>query len=131
MAVEPLRTPRSCIPSWTRDDQLPRGGCLALPGRSRCLTNVAIIIPALNEAATVPRLARLLSVLDPPPAEIVLVDGGSGDGTPDIARAAGLRVVEHHERGRSRQINRGVKEVSSPFVCILHADTILPDDAWP
>jgi glycosyltransferase involved in cell wall biosynthesis len=81
------------------------------------LTNVAIIIPAMNEAATVPRLARLPSVLDPPPAEIVLVDGGSGDGTPDIARAAGLRVVEHHERGRSRQINRGVKGVSSPFIC--------------
>ncbi len=90
---------------------------------------VAIVIPALDEAATVPRLARILSVLDPPAAEIVLVDGGSGDGTPEIARAAGLRVIEHHESGRPKQINRGVQEVSSPLVCILHADTILPDDA--
>jgi glycosyltransferase involved in cell wall biosynthesis len=89
---------------------------------------VAIVIPALNEATTVPRLARILSMLDPPAAETVLVDGGSSDGTPEIARASGLRVIEHHERGRPMQINRGVQEVSSPIVCILHADTILPDD---
>lgn len=90
---------------------------------------VAIIIPALDEAAALPRLARLLGVLDPPPAEIILVDGGSRDGTPEIARAAGLRVIEHGVAGRAAQINRGVAEAASPLVCILHADTILPDDA--
>lgn len=91
--------------------------------------DVAIVIPTLDEAATLPRLARLLSTLDPAPAEILVVDGGSGDGTSEVARRAGLRVVEHHERGRSTQINRGVAEVESPFVWILHADTLPPDDA--
>lgn len=115
----------------TMSDLLPAPGQRQFPdgALAQAAANVAIVIPALDEAKTVPRLARILSVLDPPPAEIVLVDGGSSDGTADIARAAGLRVVEHHERSRPMQVNRGVQEVSSPLICILHADTILPDDA--
>lgn len=90
---------------------------------------VAIVIPVLNEAKALSRLARHLSVLDPPLAEVVLVDGGSIDGTVDVARASGMRVIEHEEGRRSTQINRGVRETCSPMVCVLHADTILPDDA--
>ena len=93
------------------------------------MNDVAIIIPTFDEAETVQRLARLLSMLDPPPAEVVLVDGGSRDGTAALARAAGLRVIEHSQAGRAAQINRGVAEVASPLICVLHADTILPDDA--
>ena len=91
--------------------------------------DVAIVIPTLNEAKTIGQLARRLSILDPPPAEILLVDGGSSDETIELARAAGLRVIEHREVGRAAQINRGVAEASSPLICILHADTGLPEDA--
>lgn len=91
---------------------------------------VAIVIPALDEAANIARLARLLGVLDPAPAEIILVDGGSRDGTAERAGETGLmRVVVHEVRGRAAQINRGVAEAGAPIVCVLHADTILPDDA--
>ena len=93
------------------------------------MTGVAIVIPMLNEAAALPRLLRHLSVLDPAPAEILVMDGGSTDSSAGIARAAGLRVVEHPVQGRAAQINRGVQEVSAPFVLVLHADTLLPDDA--
>ncbi len=93
------------------------------------MTAVAIVIPMLNEAAALPRLLRSLAALDPAPAEIVAVDGGSTDASITIAQAAGLRVVRHPVRRRAAQINRGVDEVSSPLVCILHADTLLPDDA--
>ncbi len=93
------------------------------------MTGVAVVIPMLNEAAALPRLLRHLALLDPVPAEILAVDGGSTDGSVGIARAGGLRVVEHPVRGRAAQINRGVQEVSAPFVLVLHADTLLPDDA--
>ena len=93
------------------------------------MSDVAIVIPMLNEAAALPRLLRSLAVLDPAPAEVLAVDGGSQDGSVEIARAGGLRVIEHEVRGRAAQINRGVAEASSPLVCILHADTLLPDDA--
>jgi glycosyltransferase involved in cell wall biosynthesis len=91
---------------------------------------VAIVVPVLNEAAVMPRLLRLLRVLDPPPAEIIAVDGGSEDGTAALVRENGfVRLVEHAVRGRAAQINRGVREAQSPLVCVLHADTTLPDDA--
>ena len=93
------------------------------------MSDVAIVVPALDEATTVRRLARTLAALDPAPREMVLVDGGSRDGTVAAARAAGLAVIEHGEANRSAQINRGIAAVSSPIVCVLHADTILPDDA--
>jgi len=89
---------------------------------------VAIVIPALDEAGTLPRLVRHLALLDPAPAEVLVVDGGSSDATVEIARAAGLAVMTA-ARGRARQINAGVAAVTSPIVCILHADTRLPDDA--
>ena len=98
--------------------------------RAEEAAGVAIVIPVLNEAAGLPRLLRLLSVLDPAPAEIIVVDGGSRDGTVALARESGVaRVVEHGTRGRQAQINRGVAEARAPLVCVLHADTILPDDA--
>ncbi len=89
------------------------------------MTDVAIVIPAWNEAGTLPRLRRHLDLLDPPPAEILLVDSGSSDGT---AAAAGFTAIRSG-RGRAQSINAGVAAVRSPLVCVLHADTFLPDDA--
>lgn len=90
---------------------------------------VAIVIPVLNEATTLPRLARNLSILEPAPNEILVIDGGSTDGTVGVAERLGLRVIVDTEGRRGSQLNRGVREVSSPIVCLLHADTLLPDDA--
>lgn len=91
---------------------------------------VAIVIPVLNEAAITPRLFRLLGILDPAPAEIIAVDGGSQDNTAVLVRQSGsVRLIEHAVRGRAAAINRGVIEARSPLICVLHADTILPDDA--
>jgi len=96
------------------------------PGVAR---GVAIVIPMLNEAAALPRLLRSLAALHPPPDEVLAVDGGSRDASVAIASAGGLRVVQHDVPGRATQINRGVDEARSPLVCVLHADTLLPDDA--
>lgn len=83
----------------------------------------------LNEAAALPRLLRSLAVLDPAPDEVLAVDGGSADASVALAEAGGLRVIRHPVRGRAAQVNRAVAEAASSLVCILHADTLLPDDA--
>ena len=93
------------------------------------MIGVAIVIPMLNEAAGLPRLLRSLAALEPPPAEVLAVDGGSADASIAIAEAAGLLVVRHDTRGRAAAINRGVQEATAPIICVLHADTLLPDDA--
>ncbi|MBB6227020.1 rSAM/selenodomain-associated transferase 2 [Polymorphobacter multimanifer] len=90
--------------------------------------SVAIIIPAWNEATTLPRLARCLASLDPQPAEILLVDGDSSDGTLALAQALGIPAIRA-AKGRGRQCNAGVAATTAPIVLILHADTWLPDDA--
>ena len=94
------------------------------------MTGVAIVIPMLNEAAGLPRrLLRSLAAFEPPPAEVLAVDGGSVDASVAIAEAARLRVVWHDTRGRVAAINRGVQEARAPIICVLHVDTLLPDDA--
>ena len=90
---------------------------------------VAIVIPMLNEAAALPRLLRSLAALEPAPCEVLAIDGGSTDGSPALAGAAGIRLIEHDVRGRAAQINRAVAAASAPIVCILPADTLLPGDA--
>ena len=57
------------------------------------------------------------------------MDGGSTDASVAIAEAAGLLVVQHETRGRAAAITRGVQEATAPIICVLHADTLLPDDA--
>ena len=94
------------------------------------MSTVAIVIPMLDEAEVLPRLLRSLAALAPPPDEVLAVDGGSTDDSRAIVRAGGVRVVEC-ARGRALQINRGVAEVQAAIVCVLHADTLLPDDAVP
>lgn len=88
---------------------------------------LAIVIPALNEAATLPTLFGDLSRAPDsfPPFEVVVSDGGSTDGTPGCARAFGARVCDA-ARGRARQMNAGAGATSAPFLFFLHADSRLP-----
>lgn len=89
--------------------------------------SVTLLVVALDEERALPALVERLAALDPRPAEILLVDGGSVDGTVAIARAAGWRVLAA-ERSRTLQINRGVAAARGELVCVLHADTLPPAD---
>ncbi len=91
------------------------------------MNGVTIVIPMLNEARALPALVEHLAKLDPAPAEVVAVDGGSTDRSVAIAEAAGWRVVQT-EAGRGRQINAGVAAAASDLVVVLHADTVPPVD---
>ena len=89
--------------------------------------SVALVLPVLDEEAALPALVEVLATLDPAPAEIIAVDGGSMDGTAQIIRHAGWTLIAC-EKGRARQINAGVAAARADYVCVLHADTIPPAD---
>lgn len=91
------------------------------------MSDVTLVIPMLDEAAALPRLIRVLSALHPPPAEILAVDGCSSDTSVALAKQAGWRVISS-PAGRGRQVNAGVEAATGAIVCVLHADTIPPDD---
>lgn len=92
------------------------------------MLRVSIVIPTLNEANSLGRTLRQLQVLDPPPLEVLVVDGGSEDETLAIARVVGVRVLTCDRRGRSVQMNHGAKLATGDVVVFLHADTGVPDD---
>ncbi len=95
------------------------------------MKTLAIIIPVLDESATVEETLRRLAPLRRRGASVIVVDGGSGDGT--AARAAPLadRVLAA-PRGRALQMNAGARSAEAAgadVLLFLHADTMLPDDA--
>lgn len=92
----------------------------SLPG------GVSVVIPALDEAARIGDCAR--AAREAGAVEVIVVDGGSTDGTPDAARAAADRVLSA-PRGRAVQMNAGSAAASGEFLCFLHADTRLPAGA--
>ncbi len=87
---------------------------------------LSVIIPTLDEARSIG--ATLEVVLKLRAAEVIVADGGSTDGTPDIARGRGVRVVEC-ERGRGRQMHAGACAARGDALLFLHADTLPPGDA--
>lgn len=91
------------------------------------MSDTCLLIPTLNEVKALPKLIADVARLDPAPAEVLLVDGGSEDRTVELAHAAGWRVIET-ERGRGLQINAGVAAATAVNVCVLHADTVPPVD---
>ena len=89
---------------------------------------LAIVIPALNEAAN---LSRLLPDLARgcPGADIVVVDGGSGDDTAAVVAGLPGPWLLESARGRAVQMNHGAREAGGDTLLFLHADTRLPDGA--
>lgn len=91
----------------------------------RKTSDISVIIPTLNEER---HLDRLLSSLQRhPDLEIIVVDGGSRDGTAAVARNHGV-VLAASEPGRGRQMNHGLRHASGEILLFLHCDTCLPED---
>ena len=90
-------------------------------------SEVSIIIPTLNESDCLQRTLDNLTLLNPAPQEILVVDGGSKDNTVEIARQAGIPVLSS-QAGRSIQMNVGAQAAKGKFLCFVHADTLVPPD---
>lgn len=86
-------------------------------------SSISVIIPTLNEAANLAAtLAPLRGVAG---VEVIVVDGGSSDGTVPLGEAAGVRVVVAPP-GRGRQQNQGAAVATGEILLFLHGDSILP-----
>jgi rSAM/selenodomain-associated transferase 2 len=89
---------------------------------------LSVVIPALNEAASLARLLPDLLAREPG-AEVIVVDGGSDDDSADVvAQWKAVRWLAG-PRGRARQMNAGARLAAAPALLFLHADTRLPDGA--
>ena len=89
---------------------------------------LSIIIPVLDEAATVEETLAALEPLRERGAEVIVVDGGSRDRTVEQARPLADLVLAA-PRGRGSQMNAGAAAAHDDVLLFLHADTRLPSDA--
>jgi len=92
------------------------------------MPDISIIIPTLNEEASLPHTLKNISSLNPPPKEILVVDSYSQDNTVSIALSCGIPVIFSPQRGRSRQMNLGAQIATGEIICFIHADTKVPTD---
>ncbi len=90
----------------------------------------SVIIPTLNAAAGLEATLAALSEAKASDAqfEIVVIDGGSHDGTPDLATRLGARSIAA-PRGRGTQLAAGARASREPWLLFLHADTVL-EPGW-
>jgi glycosyltransferase involved in cell wall biosynthesis len=91
-----------------------------LPGEVTC------VVPALNAAPWIEETLRSILGQTQPPVEVIVVDGGSDDGTPALATAVDARVRVGHDPGQSPPAsrNRGIREAGTDFVAFLDADDL-------
>lgn len=148
----PSDKPASSTPASLLDHGTPGCGNEYRAGPPR----ISVIIPTLNEASTIEDCLRQFEgesvrpdepagLPEPPgPAgqdgsferdspdgtgslEIIVVDGGSDDGTPEIVRSRPeVRLIASSIRGRAVQMNAGAAASSGDVLLFLHADTRLP-----
>lgn len=94
--------------------QVPSSGC----------PDVSVNIPTLNSSATIASCIQSVLRSSVPVREILVLDGGSSDGTVQIAQGLGAEVIECGT-GLLRARLLGVKNSSSEFVLMLDADQVL------
>ncbi len=88
--------------------------------------SVSIIVPVRNEARIISEALQRLRT-DFPDCELIVVDGGSSDATPELA-GAHARVVTTAP-GRARQMNEGPRHTRGDVLWFVHADTVIAPHA--
>ncbi|MDQ7783161.1 MAG: glycosyltransferase family 2 protein [Desulfomonilaceae bacterium] len=89
------------------------------------LPRVSVAVIAKNEEDRIGRLLRSTSFAD----EIVVVDSGSSDGTVEICRAGGARVVHHHWMGYAAQKQLALETARGDWILNLDADEAISEES--
>ena len=95
------------------------------------ILSISVVVPVLNASSTISDMLNALTnqLGVPKDTEIIVVDGGSTDGTQEIARNFSVRLLEERKPGPAAARNTGLRNASGEVVAHLDADT-LPTRHW-
>lgn len=85
---------------------------------------ITVILPTLNEAQALPKVVEELKAAGY--HDIIVVDGGSTDGTVEEAQRLGLRVIGQYGKGKGMALRTALMYVDTPYVAVLDADYTYP-----
>jgi glycosyltransferase involved in cell wall biosynthesis len=81
---------------------------------------ISVIIPVLDVSATVGAVVKL-ALADPRVSEVIVVDDGSIDGTPDLAASAGARVITSSLLGKGASMRDGLNAALDPHTVKMNS----------
>jgi glycosyltransferase involved in cell wall biosynthesis len=88
---------------------------------------ISVVVPTRNAAAWIESCLQAIRANDP--AEIIVVDGESTDGTAELARQWADKVISDRGAGVAAARMIGVSYASHPWIAFVDADVILPPNA--
>lgn len=95
-------------------------------GRAGGYDDLTIVIPVLNEAEAIGMVIDEILGVGIPRERILVVDGGSVDGTVEIALSRGVRVVRQEGRGKGLAIRTALKHVRTEYMLVMDGDYTYP-----
>jgi hypothetical protein len=91
--------------------------------------SITAIVPVWNGRELLERLLASVEAQTEPAAELLVVDNGSTDGAPELARARGARVIAMgRNAGFAAAVNRGIRESRGEWIAVLNSDVELAPD---
>jgi GT2 family glycosyltransferase len=91
--------------------------------------SLSAIVPVWNGRDLLARLLASLEAQTEPASELLVVDNGSTDGAPELARQRGARVIAMgHNAGFAPAVNRGIREARGEWIAVLNSDVELAPD---
>ncbi len=90
---------------------------------------ISAVVPVWNGRVLLERLLATLAAQTCPADELLVVDNGSEDGAPEVARSAGARVIPMgRNAGFAAAVNRGIRESRGEWIAVLNSDVELAPD---
>jgi glycosyltransferase involved in cell wall biosynthesis len=93
---------------------------------------ISVVVFVLNSASTIRKALESVTAADQPPVELLVLDGGSSDGTLDIIREFAPKIAywrSHHDGSAVVALNEGVARATGDIICLLPADDWLEPGA--
>lgn len=93
--------------------------------------DLTVVIPTLNEAEAIGKVIDEVLSVGVPKENILVVDGGSTDGTVEIAKSKGVKVITQEGKGKTDAIRTATKYIKTPLTLIMDGDYTYPADHIP